>query len=167
MNLNDPDNLYTSDPFMFNILSPQSCYIDFPSWPNPNRPKPNNPIPEIPRPNLYEKINNAGRHFEYDSPSVFDFKALKDRNFSQTKDSLKFRLEMAGFAKEDVSVSVKIEDYTLKVESINKQKPFSRNFVIPNAGNYNLLSGAAQMSNGLLEIFFAPKKEEVKTIKIL
>lgn len=151
---------------MFNILSPQSCYIDFPNWPNelphPRRPRANDHwVPTVPP-------SYPSGEKPYDFQELFKKLRNEPEYFSKTEaKSLKFRLEMAGFAKEDVSVSVKIEDYTLKVESINKQKPFSRNFIIPNAGSYSLLSGAAQMSNGLLEIFFAPKKEEIKTIKIL
>lgn len=94
-----------------------------------------------------------------------------NQHFSQTKEgNLKFRLELAGFGKEHVSVSIE-DGKTLKVSAKNNNlaniTAYSNSFTIPNAENFNLSNPAAQMNNGLLEIFFAAKKEEVKTIKIL
>lgn len=162
MNLNNLDGLYIEDPYNGNVLKPEFCYIDFPSWPNPNRAKPNNPwIPAVP-------FAPPPRDRENQESLQEIFKKLRGEleYFTKTKDSLKFRLEMAGFAKEDVSVSVG-ENKFLNVNSKNGQKPYNKVFTIPDAENYNLANSAAQMSNGLLEIFFTPKKEEIKTIKIL
>ena len=148
---------------------PKCCYIEFPTWPSE--------VPEFPR----RKPKNWGED-QYYIPAIPPYRPFEDKpldglsalakylqtnqHFSQTKEgNLKFRLELAGFAKEDLSVTV--DDKALIVKSLNTKKPYSKGFVIPNAENYNLSNPAAQMTNGLLEIFFVAKKEEVKSIKIL
>ena len=149
---------------------PQCCYIEFPTWPletDPQRSlrKPRKVddywFPSVPPYRSYEN----DKHFK---ETVLDFfKSTEKENFSQTKEgNLKFRLGLAGFSKEDVSVVIEENKY-LKVSSKNSQKPYSKGFVIPNAENYNLSNPEAQMTNGLLEIFLRQKKEEVRAIKIL
>lgn len=153
---------------------PKCCYIEFPTWPSE--------VPEFPR----RKPKNWGED-QYYIPAIPPYRPFEDKpldglsalakylqtnqHFSQTKEgNLKFRLELAGFGKEHVSVSIE-DGKTLKVSAKNNNlaniTAYSNSFTIPNAENFNLSNPAAQMNNGLLEIFFAVKKEEVQTIKIL
>jgi HSP20 family molecular chaperone IbpA len=151
----------TSNPFSEN---PKYCYIEFPQWDWLNH-------------NLHTKYDDfyipavpPYRSYENDKPlnkTIADWlKSPTKESFSESKDALKFHLELAGFAKEHVSVSIE-GGKNLKVSAKNKMLSYSNNFLIPNAENYNLANPTAQMENGLLEISFAAKKEEVRTIKIL
>ncbi len=151
---------------------PQCCYIEFPTWPletspyySPRKPKTWGKdefyIPAVPPYRSYEN----DKHFK---ETVLDFfKSAEKECFSQTKEgNLKFSLELAGFAKEHVSVSID-ERKNLIVSAKNDTMSYNNNFPIPSPDKYNLSNPAAQMNNGLLEIFFVAKKEEVQTIKIL
>ena len=142
-------------------------YIEFPKWQDPHfSPKtPKNwKWDEFYVPPLCPRKNNEN----HDEALKGVFKKLRGElePFSQTKDGLKFRLELAGFAKDEISVTVGENKY-LNVNSKLGPKPLNKVFTIPNAENYNLANPTAQMSNGLLEISFAAKKEEVRVIKIL
>ena len=148
---------------------PQCCYIEFPTWPLETAPQysPRKPrrvddywIPAVPPYLPYENDKPLNK-------SIADwFKSAEKESFSETKDGLKFRLELAGFGKEHVSVSIE-DGKTLKVSAKNNMLSYSNSFTIPNAEKYHLSGALAKMENGLLEISFATKKEEVKTIKIL
>lgn len=132
---------------------PQCCYIEFPTWQHPHY---------SPR-----KPKDWAEWDKFYTPAIPPYRPYEnDKRFKETVINLKFRLELAGFAKEDISVTVGENKY-LNVNSTNGQKPLNKVFTIPNAENYNLANPTAQMNNGLLEIFFAAKKEEVQTIKIL
>lgn len=163
-------SMYIQDPYSGSILNPQDCWIEFPTWPSE--------VPEFPR--QKNKNRNSDkfyipaippyRPYENDKPlnkTIADwFKSSAKEYFSKTKDGLKFRLELAGFSKDEISVAVEEGKY-LKVNSKSGQKPYSKGFVVPDAENYNLSNPTAKMENGLLEISFAAKKEEVRAIKIL
>ncbi len=155
---------------------PQCCYIEFPTWPletspyySPRKPK------TWGKDEFYIPAVPPYRSYENDKPlnkTIADWlKSPAKEYFSKTKEgNLKFRLELAGFGKEHVSVSIE-DGKTIKVSAKNNNlaniTAYSNSFTIPNAENFNLSNPAAQMNNGLLEIFFAAKKEEVRTIKIL
>jgi hypothetical protein len=151
---------------------PQCCYIEFPTWPLETSPYHSPRKPKTWGENeFYLPAVPPYRSYGNDKPlnkTIADcwLKSLGKEYFSETKDTLKFRLELAGFAKEHVSVSIE-GGKNLKVSAKNNMLSYNNSFTIPNAENYDLSNPAAQMSNGLLEIFFAAKKEEVRTIKIL
>lgn len=149
---------------------PKCCYIEFPTWPSE--------VPEFPR----RKPKNWGED-QYYIPAIPPYRPFEDKpldslsalakylqtnqHFSQTKEgNLKFRLELAGFGKEHVSASIE-DGKTLKVSAKNNMLSYDKSFLVPNPEKYDLSNSAAQMTNGLLEIFFVAKKEEVKSIKIL
>lgn len=142
---------------------PQLCYIDFPNWKwphdNPRRPR-NNDDYWVPNTQPYQPYDPykpaTSNRSSPDLSELLKNLRREPEPFTQTKDGLKFRLELAGFAKEDLSVT--INDKALIVKSLNTKNPYSKGFVIPNAENYNLANPTAQMSNGLLEISFAAKK---------
>ena len=151
---------------------PQCCYIELPTWPLETSPyySPRKPKDWAEWDKFYIPAIPPYRSYENDKPlnrSIADwFKSAEKEHFSQTKDGLKFRLELAGFGKEHVSVSIE-DGKSLKVSAKNNMLSYNNSFSIPNAENYNLSNPTAQMNNGLLEIFFAAKKEEVRAIKIL
>ena len=151
---------------------PQCCYIEFPTWPlekspyfSPRKPK------DWKQDEFYIPAIPPYRSYENDKPlnkTIADWlKSPAKEYFSQTKDGLKFRLELAGFAKEHVSVSIE-DGKDLKVSAKNNMLSYSNSFLIPSPEKYSLFKQpTAKMENGLLEISFAAKKEEVRAIKIL
>jgi HSP20 family molecular chaperone IbpA len=157
-NILEPDGMYIPD----NNL-PRNCYIEFPTWQHPHyspkTPKNWDWIPAVPPYRSYEDK-------PLDGLSTLAKYLQTNQHFSQTKDTLKFRLELAGFGKEHVSVSIE-DGKSLKVSAKNNMLSYNNSFPIPNPEKYNLSNPTAQMTNGLLEIFFAAKKEEVRAIKIL
>lgn len=151
---------------------PQCCYIEFPTWPletspyySPRKPK------TWGKDEFYIPAVPPYRSYENDKPlnkTIADWlKSPAKEYFSKTKEgNLKFRLELAGFGKEHVSASIE-DGKTLKVSAKNNMLSYDKSFLVPNPEKYDLSNSAAQMTNGLLEIFFVAKKEEVKSIKIL
>lgn len=151
---------------------PQCCYIEFPTWPletspyySPRKPK------AWGKDEFYIPAVPPYRSYENDKPlnkTIADWlKSPAKEYFSKTKEgNLKFRLELAGFGKEHVSASIE-DGKTLKVSAKNNMLSYDKSFLVPNPEKYDLSNSAAQMTNGLLEIFFVAKKEEVKSIKIL
>ena len=164
------DSLYAPDPYSGSILEPPAevklCYIDFPnwSWPNYSPRRPSNDDFYRPYAPPYQPVK---RDEDYGKTLQEALKKLRGEPeyFTKTKDTLKFRLELAGFAKEEISVSIR-ENKSLNVSSKNALKPYNRSWEIPDYGIYNLELPSAQMSNGLLEIFFSMKKEESRVINI-
>lgn len=151
------EHLYIPDPFTHNTLKPQNCYIEFPYWRGtlfPEHSKLRKSTDDY-----WVPVVSQYRPFADEPNALGEWLASQNstaKEFTKTKDGLNFRLELAGFAKEDLSVT--INDKALIVKSLNTKNPYSKGFVIPNAENYNLANPTAQMSNGLLEISFAAKK---------
>lgn len=158
-------SMYIPDPYNGSILKPQNCYIELPRWQDPYY------SPKTPKNWKWDEFYIPPyRSYENDKPlnkTIADWlKSPAKEYFSETKDGLKFRLELAGFAKEHVSVSIE-DGKNLKVSAKNNMLSYNNIFSIPDAKNYNLSNPTAKMENGLLEISFAAKKEEVRAIKIL
>lgn len=85
--------------------------------------------------------------------------------FNSDDGGLTFRLEVVGFGREHVSVS--ITDDVLSVSAARDSKLFDRNFIIPSPEKLDLSAVSAKVEHGLLEIVFPAKKQEAKTIKVL
>ena len=86
--------------------------------------------------------------------------------FNNVDDSgVTFILEIPGYAKENITAEIK--DDVLIVNGAYKNKPFSESWVIPSPKSLNLENLSAKVENGILEIVFSAKEQEVKTIKIL
>jgi hypothetical protein len=163
------DNLYIPDPYSGSSLEPKNCYIDFPywGWPNHNPRRPSNDDyyrPYVPPYRPYTEGENHAKTLK----EAFEKLRGEDKHFTKIASKvLKFRLELPGYAKENICVTVD-KTGTLTVKSVNHENHYNVSWVVPDYQNYELESPAAQMSNGLLEIFFSPKKEEkAATIKIL
>lgn len=76
-----------------------------------------------------------------------------------------FRLEVVGYGQEHISAEIK--DSTLCVSGKRGQKSFSQQFKIPSPEKLDLANVSARVEYGLLEINFASRKSEVKSVKIL
>lgn len=144
------------------LRTPQNCYIEFPDWPHysPRKPKNNDDywVPAVPpyQPYQDKRLDGFNQLMKLLNEKTSDW-------FTKDKNYLNFRLELAGYAKEDVSVT--ISGTTLKVSSAKNS--YNNQFEIPDADNYDLTKPLAKMANGLLEISFSAKKADKTEVKIL
>lgn len=76
-----------------------------------------------------------------------------------------FRLEVVGYGQEHISAEIK--NSVLHVSGKNGPKSFSERYFIPSSEKLDFSNVSVKVEHGLLEIIFAAKKTEVKSIKIL
>lgn len=89
----------------------------------------------------------------------------KEYWFDNTDGGQTFRLEVVGYGKEHISAEIK--ETTLIVTGTNGKKSFTQKFPILSPEKLDLAAISAKVEHGLLEIIFPPKKQEVKSIKVL
>lgn len=192
--MNSFDNLYVPDPYSGSILKPQVIWIVDPwtwpsrpyigdnfntwtgdKWPFDDTPTTAPNIPKVPYSdeeqrksqydkdyhNLFEKIKNAQK-------VRFGFEAPKSPWTNTLDGGSKFTLELAGTPKATVSVEI---NYDGKPNIVVKSKVptvnIGGNWFIPSPERLDMEAAKLNMEDGLLEIFFPPKKVEKKSIKLL
>lgn len=189
--MNSFDNLYVPDPFSGSILKPQAIWMVDPySWPNKryigemgdtwtgdkwpfddSTSAP--PIPKVPYdfPDIPRKIREQAKQTKDLEAwnNLFRQPEKKTHKWENTVDGgSKFTLELAGTPKATVSVEINYDGrpnivVKSKVPTVN----IGGNWFIPSPERFDMEAVNLVMEDGLLEIFFPPKKVEKRVIKLL
>lgn len=189
--MNSFDNLYVPDPYSGSILKPQAIWMVDPyTWPNKRfiggawiddkwpfdaTPTTAPNIPKVPcsdeerRKSQYDKdYYDLFEKIKSSQKIRFGFEAPKSPWTNTLDGGSKFTLELAGISKATVSVEI---NYDGKPNIVVKSKVptvnIGGNWFIPSPERLDMKAVNLVMEDGLLEIFFPPKKVEKKSITLL
>jgi len=165
-----PDGLYREDPYLGNILSPNTWYGD--KWPfddqqaAPLIPRVPYDFPDIPR-KIRERAQQAKDLEAWNN--LFRQPEKKNYKWENLPDGgLEFSLELAGYSKATMIVEINYSGSpTVVVKSKVPTVNIGGSYPIPNSTNLDLEAAKLTMEHGLLEITFPAKKVEKKSITLL
>lgn len=126
--------------------------------------------------NIFKDLFNIEKNLmgsfmnDYNSDGFFLYESLDKSSVSEDGQSIKLELEMPGYKKEDIKISLK-EDMlfiSAKMERKGKSKSFTKTHILPKKVDQNSIKASLEDGILSLEIQCLPEKEEdkVKVIEI-